>query len=578
MKQYKFPEYLTELKDKFLEYRKTTQKLNHGRIVQLNTSICYLYEYMIEKGIDKIENITPADTLKFQHYIYKNKHLSTLHSITFLLQNLQSFCRYLYHIDLIWKNPFEKIKFVEPPEFEKIEIKRYYNFDELITKWTNWLKKKEYNFINVKHKIDSLRLFVSFLEKRGIKTVYKITPETIIEYKNYLMTLEYAPGVVYGSCIQLMRLRYACQFLLYLYRERLIKHNLYQYMNLLEYSKALDEKHRKTESINPDRHRPVRISDPEIKQLLEKLIQYKISTGGSSKTSYLYRVALEKFYSYMETKNITDLKKVTKRDIMDYQNWIYDQKTLKGEKYAPNTLLSFLIGLRSFFDYLAKYDYIVCDPASAIDMPKEEHGIPHTCMTEREIKILLEKPDTASEMGLRDRAVMEVLYSTGIRANELIHTKINDIDFTQGLLRVEEPKGGKSYQRIIPIGKTACEYVKMYLSKVRPLYNLNSDKGYIFLSRTGGKLVRGYLSCMIRKYLFHLGLRKKITAHSFRVSCATHMLLHNADIRYVQQQLGHLSIRTTQGYTRLVPKDLKAVHQRCHPRDKKFTETISCQE
>lgn len=188
-------------------------------------------------------------------------------------------------------------------------------------------------------------------------------------------------------------------------------------------------------------------------------------------------------------------------------------------------------------------------------------------MTEREVNLILNQPEISNPIGLRDKAMMEVLYSTAIRAKELAGLKIGDIDFVQGYLRVDDPKGGKSFQRVIPIGKIACDYVNQYLTKVRPLLDKTNTKGHLFLSSAGKKIHRSYLSSMVRKYLFKCGIRKKITPHSFRVTCATQMLNNDADIRYVQEHLGHKSIRSTQIYTRLVPKDLKRVHTLCHPRE-----------
>lgn len=574
-KKPRFPEEWIRLKKDYLTYHKFTLKHAKTTLENYGTCINWLYKFMLENRILHLADLTHKDIIKFQYHIYKTLHISTFRSINGLLITLSSFCRYLYHKDLIWKNPFDNIKYVTPREYENKEIKRYYNWEELQTRWTNWMKKKMYHIENVKNRLDSLQLFISFLDRAGIKTVYKIKPETLESYKKFLSTYQYKSGYTYSSHTQFTQLHNICLFLSYLYRESLIKQDFSRYLSLKNYFKEITSQYRSNQiPPNPMRDINARVDNPEICKLFNKFIQYHLSNGGSKGTVKGYLLAIEKFYSFISSRGITDLRKVGKRDIMDYQIWLSEQATIKGTKYAQNTLLNFFINLRAFFSYLTKYDYLVCDHTSNVDLPKGENALPHTCMTEREVQTMLNQPDTSKVIGLRDRAIMEVLYSTAIRANELAHIKATDIDFTQGLLRVEQPKGGKSYQRIVPIGRVACEYVKSYLTKVRPLLCRSRDKGYLFVSSTGKKLERSYLSCMIRKYLFHSGLRKKITTHSFRVSCATHMLLHKADIRYVQQQLGHISIRTTQGYTRLVPKDLKSVHRRCHPREKKHLDIL----
>lgn len=135
-------------------------------------------------------------------------------------------------------------------------------------------------------------------------------------------------------------------------------------------------------------------------------------------------------------------------------------------------------------------------------------------------------------------------------------------------MRINVAKGGEAYQRVIPIGKLACYWVKRYIDGVRQGLSNNNTSDWLFLSTRNCKMKRQAINCVVKKYAYQAGLRKMITTHSFRVTCGTHMLKNDADIRYVQEQLGHRSIRTTQDYTRLVPKDLKRIHGLCHPREK----------
>lgn len=556
-----FPIELTELRDKFLQY-KTTQGRGILRIRQIKCSINYLYEYMASNKIKNLSDIKNEHITEFQKFLYKTKFYS-MHSVLKALDNANFFCSYLYHNNLIWNNPFNGITYLTPPDLYAAQIKRHYSFEELIRKWTNYMKRKKPHIECVKSKLDCVRSFIKYLESKNIKSIYKVNQETIEEYKKHLQTLQYEPGLYYSPFSQTDTLRKVCQFLSFLYRERIIKEDPAKKIIFRRYYRELKEKLINT---SPLRRRGIDIPDLEIKTLLEKFIQHQISAGFSPEGSRNYVLAVEKLYTFMVTRGINDLRKLTKRDFLDFQSWIYGLTDKNGKKYASSTMAGRIFCVKSFFRYLVKCDYLESDYSSILET-KEEKGLPHTCMTEREVNILLNQPDITNPIGLRDKALMEVLYSTGIRAKELAGLRIEDIDFSGGLLRVEDPKGGKSFQRIIPIGKTALEYVGQYIKKVRHIFNTN-DNQYLFLTPHGRKMRRNYLNFIVHRHLFNCGLRKKITTHSFRVSCATHMLQNSADIRYVQEQLGHRSIKTTQGYTRLVPKDLKLIHTKCHPREK----------
>lgn len=526
---------------------------------------------MLEKNISSIAGITQKEIIQYQHWLYRlNKNMKG-QTVMFYMRNMHVFCTYLYNANMIWKNPFNVIRYIDPPEQKDRVIKRRYTFGELITAWLNYMIKDEYHIQTVHTRERGINFFVNYLKQRGIKSVYKITSRIIDEYKEYLNKYEYEPGRYYTPLTQIELLRDACCFLLYLDRGNKIKANPAGHIVIRRYAKELFRKHILPEIAGRKKLQKPYISDPEIEQLLQKFIQYKYSLGLTKINVHTYIRSVKKFYEYINSIGITDLRKITKREIIDYQTWLYNQKTKDGNEYAPNSLHNLIVCLRSFFTFLVKYDYLQCDPTSSVDLPKKERGLPRTCMDGREIKILLEKPDLSTVTGFRDRAIFEVLYSTGLRANELIHVKTNDINFTQGLIRVDVPKGGKSNQRVVPIGKTACEYVKQYLERIRPVLDKDGSKGYLFLTAAGERLRRDNLSIIIRKYLLLTGLRKQITSHSFRVSCATHMLDNGADIRYVQEQLGHKDIRTTQIYTRLIPKGLKRIHTIYHPREKMLT-------
>jgi integrase/recombinase XerD len=237
-----------------------------------------------------------------------------------------------------------------------------------------------------------------------------------------------------------------------------------------------------------------------------------------------------------------------------------------------------IFSMKLFFSYLIRFEYLRNDPSYDIEMIKEQSGLPHTCMSEEEIKKLLEKPLLdASPLTLRDKAILEVLFSTAIRANELCSLEMGDIDYHGGLIRINTPKGGASFQRVVPIGEAAVKYLKIYLRDARPVLQRGDAKA-LFVSYSGRRLNNEGVLNVVKKYVFECGIKKHITTHSFRVTCATLMLKNGADIRYVQEQLGHRRITSTQKYTRLQPIDLKSIHRKCHPREKDMARERALEE
>ncbi len=187
-------------------------------------------------------------------------------------------------------------------------------------------------------------------------------------------------------------------------------------------------------------------------------------------------------------------------------------------------------------------------------------------MNKKETITLLEAPLLSTErLKLRDKAILEMLYSTGLRSNELRSLDIEDIDYEQEMVHVRSPKGGPKYHRVVPIGKTALQYLNLYFKEERPGIDFE-DSQALFLSFWGKRLRNDGVLDIVKKYVFQCGLRKRITTHSLRVTCATDMLRKGADIRYVQEHLGHERLASTQIYTRVSVKDLKRVHQKYHPR------------
>lgn len=239
----------------------------------------------------------------------------------------------------------------------------------------------------------------------------------------------------------------------------------------------------------------------------------------------------------------------------------------KGKPLSLETQYARITPLKSFFRFLLKSNYILYDPTQEIELPKRKKNLPKDIMTKKEVFRLLSKPDPDTPLGLRDRAIMEVLYSTGIRSSELRTLTVYDIDYLNGDLRVVKGKNAKD--RVIPIGEIAGNYVEEYIKHARPELTQDSGEKTLFLTKNGRPINHSNLIWIIKKYVKKAKLKKNITTHSFRHTCATHLLKNRAPIRHIQEILGHYSLETTQIYTRVEVSDLKKVHARCHPREKK---------
>lgn len=530
--------------------------LGMRRINEYNRIIEIFYNYLSERGVLKLSHVTKKLLIEMQYHMYKCRYQSD-NTVKRTIYDMAMYYRYLYHNNLTHTDPLINIKLIPAPEEKNLKkIRKYYTFAELINRWANESKRTGLSYITIRNKIHLINIFRKYLESRGIASIYKVNESDIRDYLKYLTVKSHSKI----RCLQAAT--YLGQFYKYLKRSLLINKYPIEFMDLVEYRKYLDrEIKEQTKDIEPQ---PV--IKTEYHEMADKFRGYFLSLGRNEGTLKSYINALRIFKTFMETKNITSLKKITRPDIVEFQQYLGGCMDFNGKPCTNVLIHSRMIAIRAFFKYLVISGYLNCDPASNIQLINGGGGLPHNGMTEEEALKILGLPDINTPVGIRDRAIMEVMYSTGMRSNELVHLEINDIDFANGLIRINCPKGGKKYQRVSAIGKIACSFVKKYLNEARPLY-VSNGCNRLFLTKTGIALARNRINDIIKKYLFKSGIRKRISSHSWRVTCATLMLKNNADIRYIQEQLGHRSIQTTQIYTRLVPKDLKRVHSQCHPRE-----------
>ena len=273
------------------------------------------------------------------------------------------------------------------------------------------------------------------------------------------------------------------------------------------------------------------------------------------------------FLRYLQTLDVRDLTAVTGDSLYKYQLHVYQEKH-KDKSLSLMTQRGRLVAVRSFFHYLLKRGRILTDPASGLELPRVKKRLPRGVMTVREVNKILAQPDVDTPLGLRDKALLEVLYTTGMRNGELRNLTLHDVDLESRELRINDGKGQKD--RVVPLGEIAAHYVAQYLDRARPaLVGKRPDAAArLFISRRGRPLDPLVVNDrIIRKYVHQAGITKHVTAHGFRHTCATHMLKGRANIRHIQALLGHKSLDTTQMYTHVEVGDLKREHRRTHPRE-----------
>ena len=289
------------------------------------------------------------------------------------------------------------------------------------------------------------------------------------------------------------------------------------------------------------------------------LTHVKVEKGLAPNTHSAYKRDLAKFEDFSRKRKL-ELAKITRDDLVDFLASLYRQKL------ESKTVARHLVTLRNFFRYAQIQDAIVDDPAVNLESPKIRKSLPGYLRIE-EVDKLLEQPDAGTALGLRDRAMLEVLYSTGLRVSELTGLRVSDLDTKVGCVRCIG-KGDK--ERVVPVGKKALAIVERYLRDGRPEIVRGSRGGagtaYLFVNRRGGKISRVGVWKILSTYGRQAGLRTALTPHMLRHSFATHLLERGADLRSVQLMLGHADISTTQINTHVVEERLTQVYKAHHPR------------
>ncbi|MBM4039673.1 MAG: site-specific tyrosine recombinase XerD [Planctomycetes bacterium] len=291
--------------------------------------------------------------------------------------------------------------------------------------------------------------------------------------------------------------------------------------------------------------------------LIGSFLDYMAVEAGAARNTLLaYEHDLRRFANFLTRKAQPDARRVTTTLALGFL------VELKDRGYAVGSIARMLVAVKMFYRYLALEGTVERNVISALDSPKLWRRLP-TVLSPAEVEKLLAAPDARTPLGLRDKAMLELLYATGVRASEVVGLDVDGVHYDYGYIRCI---GKGSKERVVPIGSKAVEAARRYAAEARPKLLRGRSSPALFVSRTGARLSRYRAWALVKHYAALAGIRKQVYPHALRHSFATHLLAGGADLRSVQEMLGHASIMTTQVYTHLDRGRLKDVHRRFHPR------------
>jgi len=291
--------------------------------------------------------------------------------------------------------------------------------------------------------------------------------------------------------------------------------------------------------------------------LIDQFLDYvSLERGLSDNTRQAYQADLESFAGFLSTRNIGSFNAASRKHILDY---------LMAEKkrgLSVNSISRRLVAIKVFFDYLQKEGMLARNVSEAMDSPKLWRVLP-SMLSHKEVDRMLSAPAGDDRISVRDRALLELFYATGLRVSEMAELKIDDIHFDTGYLRC---MGKGSKVRVVPFGTRAKEALQKYLTEARPLFSKDKTGRHVFLTYRAEPFTRKGLWKLIKQYAKRAGITKLVSPHTLRHSFASHLLANGAPLRVIQEMLGHADIATTQVYTHVDQGRLRSIHARFHPR------------
>ncbi|MBF0548610.1 MAG: site-specific tyrosine recombinase XerC [Candidatus Riflebacteria bacterium] len=283
----------------------------------------------------------------------------------------------------------------------------------------------------------------------------------------------------------------------------------------------------------------------------------------SNHTLSLRERNLRFFFQWLAERNLTRPDQITNSILERYQRFIYYNNSSRGKLLSVQSQYTRLQSIKSFFRWLTRNKYLSSNPAADLVLPKLEKRLPRDILTISEVEKIMMIPDITKPLGLRDRAILETLYSTGMRRSELINLRLYDLNHGTGTVSIRLGKGKKD--RVIPIGERALAWTRKYIEESRPNLVIEPDERFIFLASNGTSLCDRTLGVIVRNILIESGVGKHGSCHLFRHTMATLMLEGGADIRFIQQMLGHAQLTTTEIYTQVSILKLREIFLATHP-------------
>ena len=303
--------------------------------------------------------------------------------------------------------------------------------------------------------------------------------------------------------------------------------------------------------------RPSAFCLPGQTMALDQFLHYLVVEKGLAKnTLEAYGHDLSRWMEFLSASGVRDVLKVTPSDVKAFL------LALRSRKLSNKTVARNLVAIRTFFRFLMEEGMLETNPLEELESPKMAMTLPEI-LSLKEVERLLEQPTLRTPLGIRDRAMLEILYATGMRVSELVRLPLNQVNLEGGYVLLY---GKGSKERMVPLGGEAIKWITRYLETTRAKLARGKEVPFLFLNRSGRGLSRQMFWKIIKAYGLKAGIRKKITPHLLRHSFATHLLARGADLRSVQMMLGHADISTTQIYTHVTGERLKKVHQKHHPR------------
>ena len=303
---------------------------------------------------------------------------------------------------------------------------------------------------------------------------------------------------------------------------------------------------------------------------MEEHFEWLLVTGYSPDTVRARRQALRKFIAWADERGLADPREITRPMLERYQKYLFYYRKPGGKDVgSPLSVamqVQYLVPLKMWFRWLARQHHILANPAADLDLPRQPKRLPRSVPSVQEIEAILAEADPGNAQGLRDRALLETLYATGLRRMEMAGLDVYDVDLSRGILWVRKGKGSR--ERVVPLGERACAWLDKYLIEARGELSTGVDghgREALFLSDYGEPIQPDQVADKVKRYMQFAGVDKVGSTHLLRHACATHMLEGGADIRFIQEMLGHANIETTQIYTHVSIDKLIAVHRATHP-------------